>query len=208
LVIILAVSGVGAQDAPKKEVDPFARLIGKKAPELNGVFGINGRAVKLTDLRGKVVLIDFWAVWCGPCRVQFPQLNALHKQFRDEGLEVLGVTTYYKELDFDKKTGKLFLAGKKVEDEKTGKVEVVGLLTPDQENEMLRAFASYHKLKYHLITLSKENYLKSARDYAREIIPQSVLVDRLGVIRKVISGISEVESENLVGDIQKLLAER
>ena len=62
---------------------------------------------------------------------------------------------------------------------------------PILQHDMLRAFAVYHKLRYRTITLSKENYVKSGRDYARQIIPQAVLIDRLGVVRMVKSGATE-----------------
>ncbi|SDX31542.1 TlpA family protein disulfide reductase [Marinobacter mobilis] len=47
--------------------------------------------VSLADLRGKVVLVDFWASWCGPCRQSFPWMNTLQEKYQNQGLEVVAV---------------------------------------------------------------------------------------------------------------------
>ncbi|MGN6527777.1 MAG: peroxiredoxin family protein [Burkholderiaceae bacterium] len=51
----------------------------------------DGRNVRLDELRGQVVLVNFWATWCGPCREEMPRLNALYEKYRKSGFVLLGV---------------------------------------------------------------------------------------------------------------------
>ncbi len=53
---------------------------------------LEGKAVKLSDFKGKVVLLNFWATWCPPCREEIPDLVALQNQYRDQGLVVIGLS--------------------------------------------------------------------------------------------------------------------
>jgi len=52
---------------------------------------LDGQDLTLSQLRGKVVLLDFWATWCGPCRESIPHLVQLHKNYRERGFELLGM---------------------------------------------------------------------------------------------------------------------
>lgn len=81
-----------------------------------------GKAVRLSDFRGKVVLLDFWATWCGPCQVEIPWFIEFQRKHKSDGLEVIGVS-----MDDDGWASvKPFLAEKHVNyrvligDEKTG----------------------------------------------------------------------------------------
>jgi peroxiredoxin len=53
---------------------------------------LNGRVARLSDYRGKVVLINLWASWCAPCRVELPELVRLQRQYKARGLQIVGVT--------------------------------------------------------------------------------------------------------------------
>lgn len=53
---------------------------------------IQGRYIRLSDYRGKVVLVNFWATWCPPCRVEIPDLIRLQRDYQSRGLQVIGVT--------------------------------------------------------------------------------------------------------------------
>jgi thiol-disulfide isomerase/thioredoxin len=70
----------------------LTRITGKPAPELAKIKGWkNGGPVTLADLKGKVVLLDFWGHWCGPCVRAMPELMELHDTYKDKGLVVIAV---------------------------------------------------------------------------------------------------------------------
>ena len=65
---------------------------GEPAPNFQ-LKDINGRTVSLTDLRGKVVLLNFWATWCGPCRIEMPAMEQLYRAYDHKDFEILAVST-------------------------------------------------------------------------------------------------------------------
>jgi len=62
----------------------------KPAPDF-ALQDVNGHTVKLSDYRGKVVLLDFWATWCGPCKIEIPWFQEFERQNKDKGFAVIGV---------------------------------------------------------------------------------------------------------------------
>ncbi len=76
----------------------LATAVGQMAPEIN-LPDTSGQAIGLSSLRGKVVLIDFWASWCGPCRQENPNVVNLYEKYKDKGFEIYGVS-------LDKEEGK------------------------------------------------------------------------------------------------------
>jgi peroxiredoxin len=68
-------------------------LVGAPAPAWTNVTALSGAPSSVASLKGKVALIDFWASWCGPCRLVAPRLNALKDRLGAQGLAVVGITT-------------------------------------------------------------------------------------------------------------------
>jgi len=62
-----------------------------KAPDFTLV-SLEGDRITLSDLRGNVILLNFWATWCGPCIMEIPDLNKLQEKYQDKGFEVVGIT--------------------------------------------------------------------------------------------------------------------
>ena len=67
-------------------------LKGKPAPEFT-LQDLNGSKVSLASYKGKAVLINFWATWCGPCKIETPWLIELRNQYSAQGFEILGIST-------------------------------------------------------------------------------------------------------------------
>lgn len=79
--------------APNTTAAPESRSSFPPAPEV-ALQTLDGKSFTLAELRGRVVLLNFWATWCIPCRSEIPELNLMHRDLETRGLSVVGVSTY------------------------------------------------------------------------------------------------------------------
>jgi peroxiredoxin len=82
-----------------KVKESVSLAVGSLAPEID-LPGVDGKNIKLSSLRGKYVLIDFWAAWCGPCRRESPNIVAMYKKYNEKGFEIYSVSLDKKKNDW------------------------------------------------------------------------------------------------------------
>jgi peroxiredoxin len=87
----------------------LAQEVGSPPPEFTAT-DISGAKVTLSQLKGNVVLLDFWATWCPPCRVEVPNLVAIHRQFKDKKFVLLSIS-----LDRDLQAARRFVKDKEMD---------------------------------------------------------------------------------------------
>jgi thiol-disulfide isomerase/thioredoxin len=152
----------------------------KTLPELEADDWVEQQPVKWSDLRGQVVLLDFWAPWCGPCRYTLPQLSRWHNAYKSKGLVILGVTKYYGHGDQQQ-------------------------MTPAEELVYLRNFRTRNRLPYGFLVSDSS---KNDFNYGVFSIPASYLIDRKGAVRYISLGASQEEVQALGELIKKLVEEK
>ena len=166
----------------------LAELIGKEAPPLGVKEWVNGEALTEDDLEGKVVLLDFWAVWCGPCIATFPNLREWHEKYADKGLVIIGLTRYYN-MVWDEEAER----AKRSTDE----------VSPEEEQAMLAKFAEAYDLE-HRFGIQEDRTLSEF--YAVTGIPHVVLIDREGKVRMVKVGAGQSNAEEIGAMIEELIS--
>lgn len=131
------------------------RLIEKPAPEIAVQEWLNGQPLSLVDLRGKVVLLEFWATWCKPCEQMFPKIKEFHQARAARGLEVIALTRFFMAYG--------------------GSPEAQA-----QEMTLIREFANTHSIEFP-VGVSADESTQDA--YGATALPMFALIDRTGVVR-------------------------
>ncbi len=166
-------------------------LVGKDAAslELGKIDAwVNGEPLTDADLKGKVVFLDFWAVWCGPCIATFPHLKEWQEKYADKGLVMVGLTRYYN-YEWDDAAGR----AKRSQ----------GQVAASDEQKMLEKFAEQHALKHRFAVQGKESSLDEY--YAVSGIPHVVVIDQEGKVRMIKVGSGEANAKALEGLLKELL---
>ncbi|MGB0125044.1 MAG: TlpA disulfide reductase family protein [Silvibacterium sp.] len=91
LQAMLAASAPPAEAADADADIPENPLQGQMAPSFT-LKDTSGHKVSLSDYKGKAVIVDFWATWCAPCKIEIPWLEQFHNQYASQGLEILGIS--------------------------------------------------------------------------------------------------------------------
>jgi thiol-disulfide isomerase/thioredoxin len=145
-------------------------LVGTEAPEIAVREWIQGEPATLADLRGRVVLLEFWATWCKPCQEMFPKLKRLDEEYRARGLEVVALTRHY-------------MASR----------ETAQSLA--EELELMRSVIGQHALNFRVGVAEDE---RTQELYGATGLPTLALVDRLGFVRYAHFGGGEDERFNRI----------
>ena len=187
----------------------LAALIGTPAGPLEIAEWTNGTALSESDLKGKVVLLDFWAIWCGPCIATFPHLREWQEKYSEKGLVIVGVTRFYG-YEWNDEANRPMRPMKKPavakEGEKKEEAEKELVVTHETELAMLKKFAEFHRLKHRFALQSDDSPV--AKHYVVTGIPQAVVIDRQGIVRLIKVGSGPANAKALHDMIEKLLGEK
>lgn len=171
------------------------KLVGSPAPAVDAQHWVQGttatqQAANFDSLQGKVVLLDFWAVWCGPCIATFPHLREWQAEFGEQGFQVVGVTRRYG-YRWDEEAGRAVSSQEEVSEA--------------DELAMLEKFMSSHELLHPTVVTPEGS--KMQQEYAVTGIPHAVLIDKKGTIRMIKVGSGQENADALHAKIVELLAE-
>jgi thiol-disulfide isomerase/thioredoxin len=140
---------------------------------------LDGTKFKPVDKKGKIVLMNLWGIWCGPCRAEMPELVKLQDQYRDKDFEIIGLNI-----------------GK---DQDTDEPESV---------DAIKQFAAKMGLNYTLARSPRESSNKFYEVSGKSVVPQSILIDKQGRLRGVFTGFGPNITQSMRDTLAKLVSEQ
>lgn len=146
--------------ALRERIEPGQPATGFTLPQRDGT------TLSLADYRGKVLVLDFWASWCAPCRASFPWMREFYKEYQSKGVEILGISIDAKRADWEKALDAEKLPWKQVLDERTD---------PYANSKVATI---YHALAIpHFVVIDREGKIAACRHMEQEEF--KVLIDKL-----------------------------
>jgi thiol-disulfide isomerase/thioredoxin len=158
-------------------------FIGMPAPAISAEKWLNSAPLELDKLKGKVVVIDFWAPWCPPCRKVIPTLAKDYNELKDKGLVVIGFTKLYGSYRDD--------------------IQNKGPVEAEEEKKLIQGFVERWQLAYPIAISDKG---EDFSDYGVSGIPTMVFIDKAGRVYEVKVGSGDEAA--ITAKIRKLLAEK